>query len=119
ELAIALGQLERLRIDRAASGGWGGGPDGGDHVLLPILQVFHLPTRWGGGAEGAGGGVRLSISDVNRPTLGRQRGLHQRFGKRRMRVDREVDLLECQAVLDGKRRLGDQVRRSRSDDVRA
>ena len=36
-----------------------------------------------------------------------------------MRVDREVDLLERQAVLDGERRLGDQVGRARPDDVRA
>src|SRR5205807_6764218 len=101
EVAIVLGQLERLRVDRAWSGGWGGGLDGGDYVLLPILQVFHLPTRWGGGAEGAGGGVRFSTSDVNGPTLRRQRRLHQRLRQRRMRVDREVDLLERQAVLDG------------------
>ena len=36
-----------------------------------------------------------------------------------MRVDRQVDLLEGQAILDGKRRLRDEVGRTRSYDVRA
>src|SRR5438067_1807718 len=34
-------------------------------------------------------------------------------------MDREVDLFEREPVLDGERRLGDQVGRARADDVRA
>ena len=35
-----------------------------------------------------------------------------------MRVDRQIDLLQSQGVLDGEGRLGDEVGGARSDDVR-
>ena len=52
-------------------------------------------------------------------TLCRQRRFHQRLGQRRVGVDREVELLHGQPVLDGEGRLRDQVGRPRADDVRA
>jgi len=55
---------------------------------------------------------------MNSAPLRRERGFHQRLGQRRVRVDREVELLERQSVLDRERGLGYEVRRARSDDVR-
>src|SRR5207244_12399792 len=61
----------------------------------------------------------LAIPKMNRAPLRRERRLHEGFGQSRVRVDREVQLLERQPVLDRERRLGYAVGRARSDDVRA
>src|SRR5439155_18875752 len=141
KLAIVLGQLEDFGVDRAGRGGWGGGLDGGRHLLSSILHVrggcahlptlwggpaacggvgVHLPTLWGGPAAcGGGGETRPPFSGVYRTSLRGQRGLHQGFGQGRVSVDGEVDLLQRQPVLHRQRRLRDQVGGARPDDVRA
>src|SRR5207248_9312695 len=64
-------------------------------------------------------GAALVIPDMNCSALRREGGFHQGFGQRRVCVDRQVELLESQSVLDRERRLGDEVGRAGSDDVRA
>src|SRR5689334_637141 len=47
-----------------------------------------------------------------------QRGLGDRFGEGRMRVDREIDFLDGKLVLTGDAELVDQLRGVGADDVR-
>ena len=86
-------------------------------MALPhVVGKYRRLRRGWGSARGAGG---LYIGDVDRSSLRSQRRHHQRLRQRRVSVDRQVDLFEGQAVLHGQRRLGDEVRRARADDVGA
>ena len=60
-----------------------------------------------------------AVERIDGALVGRERGFVQRFGQRRVRVDRALQVFAARRVLHRQHRFGDQLARHRADDVHA